>query len=484
MQEIINKYKLDQKTWVHKGLQSVLHYFFPVVEQPIKPLLNYFGDCYDVGIFFVHDNYTEWYWHKESMDRLRKKFIAKVNEEPRYLQQLLDEWHKRIKRFDKIMQEVDTKEVSKLSDEELLKWYDKWYQAYLAEYGIAIGIQDAFSMRAETFLIPFMEKVLREKGSKNVDEDLLLLLSPVEESFITREIRDRIKIKQNSGKNISKDLKEHTKKYHWLQNNYAKDVCLDEKFFEKQLKDIKNPAEELKKLDHELKEIKEKKGKLISQLKLDQETKNLIKITEVFAYMQDERKKYVLLATHYERIFIEEIARRAGLNLSEMEYTHFYEMKDVLQGKFDKKLSVKRKKFCAVIFDKKGYDILAGKEAEDLFNKLFKEDNQEVNELKGVVASKGKVKGTVKIVRKTHDIINMQQGDILVSSMTRPEMILAMKKAAAIVTDEGGITSHAAVISRELGIPCIIGTKIATKVFKDGDLVEVDAEKGIVRKIK
>ena len=59
-----------------------------------------------------------------------------------------------------------------------------------------------------------------------------------------------------------------------------------------------------------------------------------------------------------------------------------------------------------------------------------------------------------------------------------------MKKAAAIVTDEGGITSHAAIVSRELGIPCVIGTKFATKVFKDGDLIEVDADKGIVRKIK
>ena len=67
--------------------------------------------------------------------------------------------------------------------------------------------------------------------------------------------------------------------------------------------------------------------------------------------------------------------------------------------------------------------------------------------------------------------------------MTRPEFLPLMKKAKAIITDEGGITCHAAIVSRELGIPCIIGTKIATKVLKDNDLVEVDAEKGIVRKI-
>jgi pyruvate,water dikinase len=67
--------------------------------------------------------------------------------------------------------------------------------------------------------------------------------------------------------------------------------------------------------------------------------------------------------------------------------------------------------------------------------------------------------------------------------MTRPEFILAMRKAVAIVTDEGGVTCHAAILSRELGIPCVVGTKIATKVFKDGDLLEVRANHGIVKKL-
>lgn len=68
--------------------------------------------------------------------------------------------------------------------------------------------------------------------------------------------------------------------------------------------------------------------------------------------------------------------------------------------------------------------------------------------------------------------------------MTRPELMPAVKKAKAIITDEGGLTCHAAIVSRELGVPCIIGTKIATKILKDGNLVEVDANKGIIRKIK
>jgi len=65
--------------------------------------------------------------------------------------------------------------------------------------------------------------------------------------------------------------------------------------------------------------------------------------------------------------------------------------------------------------------------------------------------------------------------------MTSPDFIIAMRKAAAIVTDEGGMTSHAAIVSRELKIPCIVGTKIATKVLKDGDMIQVDAETGVVK---
>lgn len=66
--------------------------------------------------------------------------------------------------------------------------------------------------------------------------------------------------------------------------------------------------------------------------------------------------------------------------------------------------------------------------------------------------------------------------------MTSPDYILAIKKAGAIVTDEGGLTCHVAIVSRELGIPCVIGTKTGTKMLKTGDKIEVDAEKGIVKK--
>jgi pyruvate,water dikinase len=79
---------------------------------------------------------------------------------------------------------------------------------------------------------------------------------------------------------------------------------------------------------------------------------------------------------------------------------------------------------------------------------------------------------------------SFHKGQILVAGMTRPDYVSYMEKAAAFVTDGGGILCHAAIIAREMGKPCIVGTQIATKVLKDGDLVEVDAKNGVVRKIE
>lgn len=103
--------------------------------------------------------------------------------------------------------------------------------------------------------------------------------------------------------------------------------------------------------------------------------------------------------------------------------------------------------------------------------------------IKGTVANRGKAIGSVRIIRKKRDVQDMQRGEILISPMTTPDVFPAMRKALAVVTDEGGMLCHAAIMSRELHIPCIIGTKVASEVYRNGDTVEVDAIKGIIKKL-
>jgi len=116
----------------------------------------------------------------------------------------------------------------------------------------------------------------------------------------------------------------------------------------------------------------------------------------------------------------------------------------------------------------------------------LKEKHKEKNELKGKViaegipASPGIGKGHVEIVHGPEDLYKVKKGDVLVTVMTNPDMVPAMTKAAAIVTDEGGMTSHAAIVSREMGVPCVVGTDKITEIVKDGDNITVDGTNGLV----
>ena len=100
--------------------------------------------------------------------------------------------------------------------------------------------------------------------------------------------------------------------------------------------------------------------------------------------------------------------------------------------------------------------------------------------VKGLEASPGVGIGKVKLVKDASEISKVEKGDVLVTQMTSPDFVPAMERAVAIVTDEGGITSHAAIVSRELGVPCIVGTENATSVLSEGQVVTVDANKGVV----
>ncbi len=170
----------------------------------------------------------------------------------------------------------------------------------------------------------------------------------------------------------------------------------------------------------------------------------------------------------------------------DLGYLVVYITREELGGKIDKDQLEKRDSGFALV-----PDIFVGTISfENLVNKFpeFEFEIEKIdhgdNLLNGQSAFKGKVKGIVRIVKRKDQVEQMLDGEIIVSPMTTPDMVPAMKKALAFVTDEGGITCHAAIIAREMQKPCIIGTKFATQVLKDGDEIEVDADRGIVNILK
>ena len=188
------------------------------------------------------------------------------------------------------------------------------------------------------------------------------------------------------------------------------------------------------------------------------------------------RKYYPKHHKFWDVLRVSEVISGSFPSISELKKRQqgfiFFEQNIILdknKDEFEKEFSVKIDEDLLIIGDYDEVDV--DREAEAGDGKV----------IKGNTAYPGSAVGYVKIVISRNKIDTVQEGEILVAAMTTPEYMPALKKASAFVTDEGGITSHAAIVARELKKPCIIGTKVATKVLKDGDLVEVDADKGIVR---
>jgi len=215
---------------------------------------------------------------------------------------------------------------------------------------------------------------------------------------------------------------------------------------------------------------------------LKQLQRNTHRMAKLKFWQRENLNKTMYTPSIFDK-YISEIEKRLSLKWDIKNYS-YHELLGFLQGKKSKNVP-DRSSFVVRGLFSDNKDIL-GEKAEQLFKQLQNIDKN-LKQFRGNIGNKGFYKGRVKIIQFSIDtdfskeIQAMRKGQVLVSGSTGPEMILACKKAGAIITDEGGIISHAALVSRELGIPAIIGTKVATKILKNGDLVEVDANNGIVK---
>jgi phosphoenolpyruvate synthase/pyruvate phosphate dikinase len=189
------------------------------------------------------------------------------------------------------------------------------------------------------------------------------------------------------------------------------------------------------------------------------------------------------------------VSQKYSINKDIIKYFFLQDLRNLfINKKINLNIIKQRKKsFVVAHIDKKVY-YLEDEKARKISQSFAKFEQAEFKKaakgLKGHIANKGMARGKVVIspmldIKAAMEVEKrMKKGDILVVQSTNPDLMALCNKAGAIVTDQGGMLSHAAIISRELGIPCIVGTTNGTKVFKDGDFVEVDATKGIIRILK
>ena len=425
------------------------------------------------------------YYFPEEFTALRNHYFTLVKKDTAYLQNHYQDWQKSCERLEKKINSLESVLI-KNDFREIQNTYKDFVEEYIFEYALAAPIQEACGFQPEQWIIPEVEEYVKKYGL-DYHETMSLLTSPIVLSFITDEeiahLQIAIKSKTSS---VDELIKEHQRKYFWLRNNYADIQTLNLDFFAHKVTEAsKLPTSEIAAKIHELEtapsETQHKKEKLFKEYPPSLLLKKYVEIVEKFAEMQDVRKSFVLRANHYHKLFLEKVEREFDQAIDSLWFYSWNELAESLSTKnFLTELEIdRRRKMTIAIESKSEKVVLSGDEASFLYSQL-QEDVDKVTSFSGLVAQVGKVHGKVKIVLKSEDIGKVLEGDILVSSMTRPEMTPAMKKAAAFITDEGGITSHAAIIARELKKPCIIGTKIATKVLHDGDEVEINADENII----
>jgi len=211
----------------------------------------------------------------------------------------------------------------------------------------------------------------------------------------------------------------------------------------------------------------------------------LLDFIQFAMYIRDIRKepmqKFLALSCNVARAIFSNL----GIDRDDIVYSVYqdYETGFYKKPEYKKEIIKRKNEGVVSFFSAEGIDFEYGDidEKRNQFFALMDRGSGEVKEIKGNLAFTGKVKAKAQIILSDKDFDKFKDGSVLVTSMTRPEFVPLMKKASAVITDEGGITCHAAIISRELKKPCITGTKNATRILHDGDMVEVDADNGIVK---
>ncbi|HBU07463.1 MAG TPA: hypothetical protein DEB09_05280 [Candidatus Magasanikbacteria bacterium] len=396
------------------------------------------------------------------------KYLLPINSR----ENIYKEWQEYNNQLLTLENEIDKTDLTQLSNEELKNLWTKFHEDYI-NFWVTGSIPELANYGSESYLRKKLGETIKDDA--NLTEIMEVLTAPTRLSFYQEEEIDLAK---------TKNIKKHQQKYFWLKNSYAGTEILPTSFFaERKNKVNKNIEKEMK---TKIKETVSNKKTIQKQYALTPEIMNIGKAISDGVGWQDERKKYIFMVLHYEDVMLNEVARRFKYTSEELHRAWYFEIENIINGKNLHTKLAKRKTGFGVRFFHSCKE-LNGEETKNFWNTYETRVEENITETKGMVASKGKatvMQGIVHILLDPTKSDGFKDGEVMVAPMTSPEYIFAMKKASAVITDTGGLTSHAAIVSRELNIPCVVGAKGSTLLFKNGDTVEINTATGVVKLIK
>ncbi len=427
------------------------------------------GFSYNTLFATFKNDYINLYYPIKDLKMHSEIILKKLPENPDYLAEKRKQYNSQVAVFEKDFKTA-RETVSSLSDRELFALLLRIGKACEATVGTAHLIESISLSLGDVI----RERLSVKSSGKELNEDLSILSAPITQSYLSKKEEALWHIKNAKGPEKARLAKIFISGFHWIRTNV---VCSQPVTLQMVLEEAKR-LKSSQKPDFE--SLKKQKHKLFIKYGFSGEEKKMVFWTEFVIDWQDERKANIYRGIFYLDQVLKEISKRYRVQPKLLHYLLPHEITpESIKNGTARKIAKNRIKGSVFIKKPGEMSVFDGAEFFE-FEKTINKKAKEVEVLNGISASLGTAIGPVKICTTIASLKKVKQGDIMVASMTRPDYLPAMKKAAAIVTDEGGITCHAAIVSRELGIPCVIATKNATKVLKDGWIVSVKANHGQV----
>ena len=472
-------YPLDTEAWMS--------------EQGSLFFKKYFG--VPKGLLMVHDPFEHAYVPESYFKILHDRIRDITTKDKRGLEKILKKFYSARKTVKKNLVRYSARDYSKLSNKKLIDLFQK-----NREQVHHITVFDQFGWLAEEYWTPLMEEALKRAGLKKGEDEyhktLFALTKPKEISTTLSEKRDilksAIRITQKKS-TIETESEELARVYGWMPV-FAFGDAWDKEHYKKDLDALITKSQD--ELIEQFEPLKNYSGNrnreikaIVKKYKIASRDLQLFIDFGLALDARNEAEYCLSFGGYYVRPMYEEIAKRLFIPISDLRLIYEHEIALCLQGRENVMVILKDKRgMVAYGYDKemKTRINLGDIETRKLFKHLesYVQNIQGGDEFKGTCASSGMAEGIARIIPHPDQNARVNDGDILITHATTVDYLPAMKKAAAIVTEVGGLTCHAAVVSREFGIPCVVALKNAMKNFKDGDLIEVNADRGLVTVIK
>ena len=470
---------------------------------------NVHGICLEKAWQLFRGQQMTMFYLEEDWQRTGAFLLKRVLKEPGYLKEIYSLQHEAGVELAELSNRFYYEDLSGKGLKELFKMLKELRGAWLKHDSLSILPWFVLG----DFLSDYLQLQLKEIFQNLSVDDFHNLSYPAKRSSTANEEIDALALavslqssgdkeilEENQGAAIFEKLTENAqkgilslvKKYYWVPFGYEGPSTWGKEHYLARLKELVSQdtaalRQKLSSLEGFEKDLAGKQAALVEKIDINRELQRLLQDLRTLAIMTDERKEFTSQAHVAFHHILKEAGSSLGLSLPVVRMVTLEEL--FALASWPEKISEiaerRTNSVFAVFCEKGAYRIIEGTEAERIAQDLLV-SQATVEEITGSIASRGSktlTRGVARVLFSSKDVGKISLGEILVAPMTTPDFVVAMRKAAAIVTDEGGVTCHAAILSRELGIPCIIGTKVATKVLKDGDIVLVDTEKGIVKKL-